>query len=167
MANNVTRTRYIHDFARSLQGRLKITLGEFATLRSAQEVAKQVWNSHLSKIEGYLFTLSDETLGRLASTGSGHVEYDGDRNRSTSGDERRVKLVDVAPHAWAHEDWRYWSGVGLVTRLATFAVIAGMADNLWEEIRKERTRQADFEHTSEFRDEIQAFRRGEDVDLSR
>lgn len=138
------RNGYIHKYARTLAGQLHISAIEaaFWNCQSAVDVVKvlmlygkSITAFYILKIVGNMVSLSDSKLGELAACGVG-VDPSNDPN--SWGDMpggitlAEVIKLDLAPFDPTH------AGRHNLVKLASYAIVAAMADNFWSDLQKRR-----------------------------
>lgn len=152
------RQRYVHNFAATLAGQIgmrwKELEKEFENKQSPIEIAQWLLKSkYAQEIYMRLDNQSDELLGKLVVGGVGESDRSWPRNG--------VAMFEV----YGGEHWLSGKddGESLALRIASVAVIAAMADNIWADLEKKKARDVHFEHTSELAGEIKGFRHGENL----
>lgn len=143
--------QYVHDFARTLAQTLDISTRLYRDKKSAVEIAQALVGNHW---EAVLARIPKNPARRclLADEGAG---------RGFAG---CVALCEVhGEKPWLEQSM--W-GAEMVRRIATTAVIAALADNLWQECERQRQRDRENRRASDFRDETQQFLHGTDDPLS-
>ncbi len=143
---------YIENFTRTLMGQIGTKVDRFMHHTTKHLLVQELVPMYWTRIHYRIGLLGDEALGKLACSGIGTTHE--------VRDVMSMKEVHEFRPAWLDMEH---DGRVIVRCVATTAVIAAMADYLWNE----KMRRIDFEHTSEFRDEARAFRRGEEIDLSK
>ncbi len=153
---HIKRRKYIHDYARTLMGRLGIKYESFSGEQNAVDVARLLLKRCGREVYAFIDNENDEVQGALALCGVGREELANHSSMPHWG-EPQVAMFQVygGPHWLDGED----HGEALILRMTSVAVIAAMADNIWTEIQKKKARDARFEHTSELRDAIKDFLR--------
>ncbi|OGC84816.1 hypothetical protein A3F55_00830 [Candidatus Adlerbacteria bacterium RIFCSPHIGHO2_12_FULL_53_18] len=150
---------YVRNYARTMAGTLKIECAAFVQKKSAEEVARVLGSAiYWQRIRSFVGSESFETMGKLIAGGVADTSTEYEKSLSVPMKEVHGSDNWIPPGL---------SGKDLDPLIATTAVAAAVAFNIWKELEKERARRADFEHTSPFRDETKAFLRGEEVDLAR
>ncbi len=141
------RQDFAHRYATTLAGQMGIKAHNYRRCQSRHEVIRTLINARWNAIWRHVEEDRDSTVARLARCGLGNFpEHAG---RVKMADVHRTEDGGMLP--WMNLDW---TGSNMLTQVATTALVAAMAENLWEELEKQRARDAHFEHTSEFRDEL-------------
>jgi hypothetical protein len=129
---------YIHNFARTFaqQKYWSARRPEFQGCQSALQIVEvlMAWQSIHPKyrwdIQQHVRGLKDPAIGKLAACGQGH-------DPSSTGRPSGVLLEEVGRYDFEPFNLGY-SGSHLMLHLATYAIIAAMADNFWSDLRKLR-----------------------------
>ena len=132
------RTTYIHNYARTLAGQLRIKSCEYRYATSPQEIARFLCHEHWSDVALAIVGVSGEVQARLAVCGAGD-DMDVKPKNSTS-----VTLEEV--HVGKKGSWLDPSMGGgyLVWAITITSLIAAMADNFWDECERQRAANTDF-----------------------
>jgi len=137
---------FVHRYATTLAGQMGIKAHNYRQCKSAHLVIETLIRVRWSAIWNHVENESDSTIAKLARSGLGNFS-EIPKDRVKMADVHRDDNGGVLP--WMNLDWR---GADMVTQIATTAVVAAMAENIWEEIEKQKAREA--LHYSEFRDEL-------------
>jgi hypothetical protein len=119
----------VHNFARTMQGQLKIRPMHYEDCRRAEDAAQRIYDHNFGLVRARIMGLSDETQGKLAAAGFNEPPRPVDVPRGSI----RISLASVSKR-WFGPGWPEWSGAELLRQLACFAVIAAMADNVWYDL---------------------------------
>ena len=142
MGDSEARQKYIHNFARTLFAQLHMSLDPFRYRTSPQAVATILCGSHhdfWNMIVASLNTQHDEVIGRLAMAGRAP--------NSNFAISPPVSMEEVFIGGSLLLKAENSNGENLVRKLAMAAVVAAMADNIWEEIQKARREAEEFIET--------------------
>lgn len=145
MGKEAKRQQYIHNYARTLQGRLTKELKRYTlhyhSFTSAIHIADDLYHQPVRDV--ILFHVakeSDEVLGGLACAGVGTT------SQSHFAQPGLVTLHQVT-NSTMFSGWPKWldvkhPGRDIVLHLAACAVCAAMADNLWVDFQKAKQESA-------------------------
>ncbi len=123
------RQEYIHNFARTMMGQLKIGTAGLADKGSAVEIAQQLGNDHWRHVRIAVERLCVGVKGGLAMSAIGE-----DTRERHSAPLQGVALFEVCGgKGWLRDEM---GGSYLLGQIATAAVLAAMADNIWTDLKK-------------------------------
>jgi len=140
------RQQYIHNVARTLQGRIEIWPTRFEHYEYAEDLAKKIQEQHFLPLYQTVNQWTDETLGKVAACGLSITHHDKGTTlyQVIEGDTRRYGGAGSG-------------GRGLLLSIAITAIIAAMTDNIRADQGKaakgERVRKyADIPHADAYDD---------------
>src|SRR3989338_1215835 len=116
--------KHIHKVARNIMGQFRIRPETYSTCSDAENIAQQIYASHSSTLRTGIYRLkwSPGMLGELAFEGRGQSSF-----------HPGVRLYGVHKKDWL--DQREGGGP-MVREIALTALIAAMADLVWEDLQK-------------------------------
>ena len=144
---HIKRREYIHNYARNLMGKLGIKYESFSSEQSAVDIARLLFKQCGRDVYATIDNENDEVQGALSLCGAGSEEVKNHSLPHLGEPEVAMFQCFEGPHWLSGID----HGGALILRIASVAVIAAMADNIWKELKKARRVKTDFEHTNPYR----------------
>lgn len=128
MGKRADEKKYIHNFARTLRGKVGVLPGFFEANKSAERICEIIIEGYGTKIQTSLTELSNETLGRIVGCGLSHDDYD-----NSAGTSLHQAMGTVGRNFFGNT---MHSGSSHLHMIAFYAVVAAMADNILHDLRK-------------------------------